>query len=231
MASYPSIFMDVPKKTTAACHDVIVGDAVPIKQHPYRLNPLKLQYLRSEVKYMLDNDIIETSKRDWSSPCILVPIPDATYRVCTYFRKVNFVTKTDSYPIPRIDDCFDKIGSAKFVSKFDLLKGYWQVPLTEKAKEISAFVTPDGLFQYKVMPVGMKNAPATFQRIIHSFLHGLQGCEAYIDDAIIYSDTWEKHLQIMRKFFNTLTKANLTVNLAKSDFCHATVEYLGHKVG
>ena len=178
MASYPSIFMDVPKKTTAACHDVIVGDAVPIKQHPYRLNPLKLQYLRSEVKYMLDNDIIETSKSDWSSPCILVPKPDGTYRLCMDFRKVNSVTKTDSYPIPRIDDCIDKIGSAKFVSKFDLLKGYWQVPLTERAKEISAFVTPDGLFQYKVMPFGMKNAPATFQRMIHSLLHGLQGCEA-----------------------------------------------------
>ena len=180
---------------------------------------------------MLDNDIIETSKSDWSSPCILVPKPDGTYRLCTDFRKVNSVTKTDSYPIPRIDDCIDKIGSAKFVSKFGLLKGYWQVPLTERAKEISAFVTPDGLFQYKVMPFGMKNAPATFQRMIHSLLHGLQGCEAYIDDAIIYSDTWEEHLQIMRKFFDTLAKANLTVNLAKSDFCHATVEYLGHKVG
>jgi hypothetical protein len=181
--------MDVPKKTTAACHDVIVGDEVPIKQHLYRLNPLKLQYLRSEVKYMVDNDIIETSKCDWSSPCILVPKPDGTYRLCTDFRKVNSVTKTDSYPFPRIDDCIDKIGSAKFVSKFDLLKGYWQVPLTERAKEISAFVTPDGLFQYKVMPFGMKNAPATFQRMIHFLLHGLQGCEAYIDDAIIYSDT------------------------------------------
>jgi hypothetical protein len=103
--------------------------------------------------------------------------------------------------------------------------------LTERAKEISAFVTPDGLFQYKVMPFGMKNALTTFQRMIHFLLHGLQGCEAYIDDAIIYSDTWEEHFQIMRKFFDTPAKANLTVNLAKSDFCHATVEYLGHKVG
>jgi hypothetical protein len=94
--------MDVPKKTTAACHDVIVGDAVPIKQHPYRLNLLKLEYLRSEVKYMLDNDIIEKSKSDWSSPCILVPKPDGTYRLCMDFRKVNSVTKTDSYPIPEL---------------------------------------------------------------------------------------------------------------------------------
>jgi hypothetical protein len=134
---------------------------------------------------MLDNDIIETSKSDWSSPCILVPKPDSTYRLCTDFQKVNYVIKMDYYRIPRIDDCVDKIGSAKFASKFDLLKGYWQVPLTERTKEISAFVTPDGLFQCKVMPFGMKNAPVTFQTMIHSLLHGIQGCEAYMDDAII----------------------------------------------
>jgi hypothetical protein len=96
--------MDFPKKTTAACHDVIVRDAEPFKQHSYRLNPLKLQYLRSKVKYMLDNDIIQTSKMDLSSPCILVSKMDGTYRLCTDFRKVNSVTKTDSYPIPRIYD-------------------------------------------------------------------------------------------------------------------------------
>jgi hypothetical protein len=83
---------------------------------------------------MLDNDIIVPSKSDWSSPCILVPKPDGTYRLCTDFRKVNSVTKTDSYPIPKIDDCINKIGNAKFVSKFDLLKDFWQVPLTERAK-------------------------------------------------------------------------------------------------
>ena len=105
------------------------------------------------------------------------------------------------------------------------------MPLTERAREVSAFVTPDGFYQYKVMPFGMKNAPATFQRMIHSLLRHLEGCEAYIDDVIIYSNTWDDHLRIMRKFFNILAKANLTVNLAKSDFCHATVEYLGHKVG
>ncbi|KAK3090056.1 hypothetical protein FSP39_008860 [Pinctada imbricata] len=231
MREYTTIFPDVPKKTNASHHDVIVGDASPIKQHPYRLNPIKLQYMRKEIQYMLENDIIEPSNSDWSSPCILVPKPDGTYRLCTDFRKVNSVTKTDSYPIPRIDDCIDKIGSAKFVSKFDLLKGYWQVPLTERAREISAFATPDGLYQYQVMPFGMKNAPATFQRMIHSLLNHLEGCEAYIDDVIIYSDTWDDYLRIMRTFFDILAKANLTVNLAKSEFCHATVEYLGHKVG
>ena len=152
---YTLIFPDVPKKTNAALHDVIVGDALPIKQHPYRLNPLKLQNMRKEIQYMLENDIIEPSNSDWSSPCILVPKPDGTYRLCTDFTKVNSFTKTDSYPIPRIDDCIDKIGIAKFFSKVDLLKGYWQVPLTERAREVSAFVTPDGLYHYKVISLVM----------------------------------------------------------------------------
>ena len=226
------LFPDVPTKTTAAVHDVVViNDSPPIKQHPYRLNPIKLKHLRDEVQYMLDNDIIEPSTSQWSSPCILVPKPDGTYRFVTDFRKVNSVTKSDSYPIPRIDNCIDKIGSAKFVSKLDLLKGYWQVPLTDRAKEITAFATPDNLYQYKTMPFGMKNSSATFQRMIHSIVQDLEGCEAYIDDVIIYSSTWEEHIKILKELFSRLKKANLTVNLAKSDFLCATVEYLGHIVG
>ena len=114
-----------------------------------------------------------------------------------------------------MDDCTDKVGNARYVTKFDLLKGFWQVPLTERAKEISAFATPDGLYQYKVLPFGMKNSPATFQSLINKVIAGLHGCEAYID-VIIYSDTWEEHLQIIRKFFERLTKAKLTINLTKS---------------
>ena len=140
------------------------------------------------------------------------------------------MTKTDSFPIPRIDDCIDKIGSAKFVSKFDLLKGFWQVPLTKRAKEISAFATPDGLFQYKVMPFGMKNSPATFQRMIHNVIQGLPCCVAYIDDVIIFSQTWEEHIKAIQQLFQRLLEANLTINLTKSDFVHATTSYLGHVV-
>ena len=108
---------------------------------------------------MLKNDIIEPSQSNWSSPCLLVPKSDRTYRFCTDYRKVNAVTKSESYPILIVEDCIDRIGSAQYVSKIDLLKGYWQVPLTPMAKEISAFVTPEGFYQYKVMPFGMKNAP------------------------------------------------------------------------
>ncbi|XP_077977779.1 uncharacterized protein LOC144433347 [Glandiceps talaboti] len=228
---FKHLFSDVSEKTDKICHDVDVGNATPVKQHPYRMNPMKLEHLRNEVKYMLDNDIIEPSYSAWSSPCVLVPKPGNCYRFCTDYRRVNTLSKTDSYPLPRIDDCIDKIGNAKFVSKFDLLKGYWQIPLTDRAREVSAFVTPDGLYEYKVMPFGMKNAPATFQRLINRVIANLEGCGGFVDDVSVHSDTWQQHLQRLRKFFERLSEAKLTVNLAKSEFCHATVTYLGHIVG
>ncbi|XP_062610561.1 uncharacterized protein LOC134272333, partial [Saccostrea cucullata] len=228
---FSHLFPDVPKKTNLVYHDIDVGDASPIKQHPYRMNPVKQEYCHAELAYMLEHDIIEYSNSPWSSPCLLVPKPDGSFRFCTDFRKVNTITKTDSYPIPRIEDCIDKIGHAKYVSKFDLLKGYWQVPLTERAKEISAFVTPKGFYQYKVMPFGLKNAPATFQRMINHLLSDVDASEAYIDDVIVYSNTFQKHLSHIRALFVKLSEANLTVSLTKTEFCHAVVEYLGHIVG
>jgi len=167
----------------------------------------------------------------WSSPYLLVLKPDGTFRFRTDLRKVNLLTKGDSYPLPQIEDCIDRVGNSKYVSKFDLLKSYWLVPLTEKAKEISAFVTHDGLFQHRVMPFGMRNVPATFQRLINGVIADVPGCEAYIDDVIIYSDTWSAHLNQISKFFAKLKAANLTVSLSKSEFGHAQIQFLGHVVG
>ena len=128
---YEHLFPDIPTRTDKIYHDVIVEDSKPIKQHPYRMNPLKQKYLQDEVKYLLENDFIEPSQSNYSSPCILVPKSNGTYGMCTDYRKVNSVTKTDSFPIPRIDDCIDKVGNSKYVTKFDLLKGFWQIPLTD----------------------------------------------------------------------------------------------------
>ena len=154
--------------------------------------------------------------------------PDQSYRICTDFRKLNSVTKTDTFPIPRIDDCIDKVGKAKNVTKIDLLKRFYQVPLMERGKELSAFVTPSGLYQYKVMAFGMKNLPATFQRLINSVTSGIDGCDMYINDAIIYSDTWEEHLSTIRQFYHRLSEAKLTINRSKSEFACSTVTFLGH---
>ena len=231
ITQYREVFPDVPSKTTLIEHDVDVGDSAPIKQHPYRVSPMKKELLDKEVQYMLKNDIIEESQSNWSSPCILVPKHDGGFRFCTDFRKVNDKTKSDSFPIPRIADCIDQIGNAKFVSTFDMLKGYWQVPLTQRAREISAFVTPSGLYQYKVMPFGMKNAPATFQRMVNKLVRDIDGCEGYIDDVVIFSDNWSDHIRQIERFFQIMREAKLTINLMKSEFGKATVKYLGHIVG
>ena len=211
---FTDVFPDVPGQTTLVSHDVNVGDSCPIKQHPYRVNPVKLEVMKKEIDYMLSNGIIKHSQSEWSSPCLLVAKGDGGYRFCTDFRKI----KADSYPIPRVEDCIDKVGSSQFVSKFDLLKGYWQVPLTPRAREVSAFFTPAGFYQYRVMPFGLKNAPATFQRMINRVIDGLEGCEGYIDDIIVFSDTWEQHLLRVETFLSQLKLARLTVNLSKSEF-------------
>jgi hypothetical protein len=228
---FGSLFSDTPGRTSVVTHDVDVGDSKPIKQWPYRMNPRKLQLAQNEIEYMLEHDIIESSQSEWSSPVVLVPKADGSQRFCIDYRKVNSVTKTDSHPLPRIDDCIDRIGQAKYVSKFDLLKGYWQVPLTDRAREISAFVTPNNLYQCVVMPFGMKNAPSTFQRMMNMLTASLEGCVVYIDDVVIYAETFDEHVHRIRELFQRLSDAGLTVNLAKSELGCAQVTYLGYRVG
>ena len=236
ITQYREVCPDVPSKTNLIEHDVDVGDSAPgdsapIKQHPYRVSPMKKELLDKEVQYMLKNDIIEESQSNWSSPCILVEKHDGRFRFCTDFRNVNDKTKSGSFPIPRIAECIDQIGNAKFVSTFDMLKGYWQVPLTQRAREISVFVTPRGLYQYKVMPFGMKNAPATFQRMVNKLVRDIDRWEGYIDDVVIYSANWSDHISQIKSFFQIMREAKLTINLMKSEFGKATVKYLGHILG
>lgn len=119
---------------------------------------------------------------------MLAPESDGTPRFCTDFHKVNTVTVPDSFPLPRMKDCIDSIGPAVYITKLDLLKGYWQVPLTPRVSEISAFATPDHFMQYTVMAFGMRNASATFQRLMQIVLRDVPHCNVYLDDVVVYSD-------------------------------------------
>ena len=228
-----ALFPDAPGRARGIQHDVDVGESKPIKQHPYRVGPVKRDLIDKEIDYMLKHDIIEKTDEcpsEWSSPVLLTPKPQG-WRFVTDFRKVNQVTKTDCYPIPRIDSLIDDVSNAKYVSKFDLLKGYWQIPLTERAKEISAFCTHNGLYRYKVSPFGMKNSGCTFQRLMNRVVAKLKHTKVYVDDLIVHTDTWDEHVRAIQELFDTLIEYNLTVNLVKSDFAHTTVQYLGHEVG
>lgn len=135
--SFSGLFSNTPGRTHLIEHDIQVGNAKPIKQRFYQVNADKLKCLNSEIAYMLENSIAEPSSSSWASPCLLVPKSDGTLRFYTDFRKVNANTKPDQFLLPRIEDCVDQVGSAKFVSKLDLLKGYWQVPLSDRAQEIA----------------------------------------------------------------------------------------------
>lgn len=105
----------------------------------------------------------------WSSPCVLVPKPEGTFQFCTYYRKVNAVTVPDCFPLPRMEDCIDNLGSAHFVTK---------LPLTQQASAILAFVTPNHFMQYSMMAFGFQNAPATFQRLVNTVLFCVPNCNA-----------------------------------------------------
>ena len=136
---YQGLFSDVPTKTNVLEHVIDVGNSAPIKQHGYRVNPEKREKLLS--KFLPEQGITQHGNSPWSSPCLLVPKVDGSLQFCSNFEKLNDITKSDSYPLPRVNNCVDRVGAAKYISKFDLLKGYWQVPQTGCAKE-SAF----GLF-------------------------------------------------------------------------------------
>ncbi|KAL2102623.1 hypothetical protein ACEWY4_001791 [Coilia grayii] len=228
---FPDLFRDRPGRTNLAIHDVDTGDALPIKQQPYRVGPTKLKKVQEEVDCMLQLGIVQPSYSEWSSPVVLVPKPDGSVRFCIDYRKVNQVTRTDAFPIPRLEDCIDRIGRAQYVSKLDLLKGYWQVPLTPRAQLVSAFVTPDGLYQCQVLPFGMKNAPATFQRAMNTVIAGLGNVVTYIDDLVCFSDSWSQHMSHLRQLFQRLRHAQLVVNLPKCELGRGQVTYLGHQVG
>ncbi len=208
-----------------------IGTSPPIKQHPYWLATSKLQSLKEELSYMLETGIIERGQSEWSFPVVLVLKPDHTARPYIDFRKVNQVTKADAFPIPLLEDCIDWIGRAEVVSKLDLLKGYWQVPLTPRAKEISAFVTPKGLYLCNVLLFGMKNAPATFQRLMNKLTNGMSSVVTYTDDVVVFSRSWEEHLVNLQELFVKLQEAGLVVNLPKCEFSKGQVTYLGQQVG
>lgn len=230
---FPSITSDVPGSCNILAHDITLVDPniKPIRQAPYRLNPHKAQIMEREVQYLLDHGLAEPSVSPWASPCILVPKADLSYRFCTDFRKVNNITVMDSFPLPLIDEILDSVGTAKYITTLDLNKGYWQIPLTDRAKTISSFITPQGLYSYTVLSFGLCNSAATFQRVINQVIRGLPGTAAYIDDLVVTAETREEHLARLRSLFERLAEAGLTLNLAKSKFTRGTVSYLGHIVG
>ncbi|GFW01224.1 retrovirus-related Pol polyprotein from transposon 17.6 [Trichonephila clavipes] len=216
--------------TTVTQHRIDTADHPPIKQHPRRLPFAKQEEVGTLLREMQENDIIEPSSSPWASPIVLVRKKDGSTRFCVDYRKLNDVTKKDSYPLPRIDDTLDTLSGHKWFSTLDLKSGYWQVEIHPEDREKTAFTSGQGLWQFKVMPFGLCNAPATFERLMETVLKGLtfEACLIYLDDVIIGGRTFEEHLQNIRKVLSKLSDANLKLNPSKCKFFQKEVNYLGH---
>ncbi|KAK3098880.1 hypothetical protein FSP39_023928 [Pinctada imbricata] len=194
-AKYLDVFTDKPGRFTLTEHQIRTTTETPISQKPYRIRYAKQEQVKKALNDMLEQGQITQSKSPWSSPIVLVNKPDGSLRMCIDYRKLNEVTISDAYPVPRISDILEKVGNAKYLSRFDLTKGFWQVPLSEDTREKSAFVTPYGLYEFTVMPFGMKTSPATFIRLMNSVLQNADHVVAYFDDLVVYSDEWNTHLE------------------------------------
>ena len=162
LTSFADIFSDVPGKTTVCKHSIVLKpNSRPVRLHPYRINPEKAELMRKELDLMLKLGVIEESNCEYASPVVMIPMVDGSIRFCCNYQRLNDITQPDAFPLPRID-LIDKIGKAKYMTKIDLSRGYWQVPMEESSIPISGFVTPFGHFQWKYMPFGLRNATRNF---------------------------------------------------------------------
>src|SRR5215211_3337465 len=190
-------------KTNVIKHIINTGDEKPIKQKARRLSVKKKEIEKEYIEEMLKKGIIRKSKSPWLSPVVFVPKKGGKIRFCIDYRKLNRITKKDNHPLPRIDEMLDKFEGSQWFSSIDLASAYWQVEMNEENIEKTAFITNEGLYESLVMPFGLCNALATFQRLMHEVLGNLIYTKAsvYLDDIIIYSKTFEQHLKDIEEVF------------------------------
>ena len=199
-------------RTAVVQHSIVTGDAPPIKQ-PSRPIPVARQHeICKLLDEMLQKDVIQPSASPWASPVVLVQKKDGTMRFCIDYRKLNAVTRKDAYPLPRIDETLEALGGSKWFSTL--------VEVSEQDRLKTAFSSREGLFEFKVMPFGLCNAPATFQRLMDMVLAGVKWsrCLVYIDDIIVMGKSFHHHLLNLRVVMDKLRGAGLKMKLSKCAF-------------
>lgn len=224
------VFVSNGKPTTQIEHTIDTGKHKPISVAPYRLSPVKTEVLKKEVSKMLTDGIIEPCQSPWSSPVVMVPKKDGGTRVCIDYRQLNAITTPDAYPLPRIDDLLHNAKPTPYMSTIDLRAGYWQIKVQDEDQIKTCFITPFGMYKFLRMPFGLRNAPATFQRLMDRFRISLSHIKIliYIDDIIVLSTSFEQHCKDLQQVFDRLREYNLTINQEKCKFCCSKVKYLGH---
>ena len=185
---------------------------------------------------MQEEGVIKPSSSPWASPIVLVRKKDGGLRICVDYRSLNAVTKADRFPLPRIADLLDHLGSSRFFTTLDLDSGFWQVKVDDDSHAKTAFITHRGLFEFHVMPFGLTNAPAIFQRLMQRVLDGVNPedgqsfADVYIDDVLVFSQTADDHVEHLRMVLDRLRKAGLKLKPKKCHFVRQSIEYLGHVI-
>ena len=213
LSTVPSPLPQCDSTLTAESVFIIdTGDAKPIMQRPYRLPHSTKIEVNKEVQTLLDQGIIRESTSEWCSPIVVrQKFKDgkpAGVRMCVDFRKVNLVTKEDPFPLPRTDELIEGLAAAKFMTTFDLTKGYYQVPMEKDSVAKTAFVTPNGKYEHLRLPFGTKTASGHYQRMVQRILSGCEKFAAsFIDDIVIHDTDFVTHLKHVREVLGRLRKA------------------------
>lgn len=216
-------------------HQIITKESRPIYSRIYRFPKIHEEEVDKQVKEMLEQNIIQPSNSPYNSPIWVVPKKvdnsgEQKWRIVIDYRKLNDITIDDKFPIPNIESIFDKLGRAQYFTTLDLAKGFHQILVDEKDRPKTAFSTPHGHFEFVRMPFGLKNAPATFQRMINYALrdHINKTCVVYLDDILIFSTSLQEHINSINEIFDKLRIYNLKIQIDKCNFFAKETEYLGH---
>ena len=213
-------------------HAIDTGNAQPIYQPPYASSFKQRELVQEQVKEMLASGVIEPAAGPWASPIVLVRKNDGTIRFCVDYRQLNKVTVQDVYPLPRIEDALSLLEGSKYFTSLDMKSGFWQIKMRPEDRSKTAFVTADGLFQFKVLPCGLVNSPRTFQRVMDVLLAGLKRytCLVYIDDIVIFGRNFTEHLLRLETILERVQKAGIKLNLKKCRCLETRLLILGHIV-
>ena len=237
LAEFRDVFKDKlpigppPKREVVHSIEVQPGSE-PTYRTPYRLRPAEQDELEEQVKDLLAQGFIRPSQSPYGAPVLFVPKKDGRWRMCIDYRALNRQTVKDRYPLPRIDTLLDRLGRAKIFTKLDLASGYHQIAMDDESIFRTAFTTSLGQWEFVVMPFGLCNAPATFQRLMNAvFATEINRfILVYLDDILIFSESIEEHWEHLRTALQRLRKARLYGRIHKCDFLKPRVDYLGYEV-
>jgi len=235
LSKYRDCFAFSPNEL--GCHPSVemkidLKDSTPVRKGPNRVSHFERQEINAQVKDYLKRGIIVESISPYSSPVVLQKKKDGSFRFCVDYRKLNELTHVDHYPLPRMDDIFDRMSGAKYISTLDLLQGYHQIRMEKNSQSKTAFVTTDGKYEFIRMPFGLASAPSCFQRVMDDVLRNLKWTIAlvYLDDVITYGRTLEEHNTRLEVILQALRKANLKLKPSKCHIAQKELKVLGHIV-